>query len=84
VEYRVAADQDSRKAGYIEVRQGLPEPEPRYGDRQPDKTDSSQFEPLQVIALALPVVMRVRFRHALPLPILIAYFMYILMTSINS
>jgi hypothetical protein len=63
VEYGVAADQDSREAGDIEVRQGLPEPEPRYNDRQSDKADSSQFKPLNVLAFLLGVlaVMRLRF-----------------------
>jgi hypothetical protein len=45
------------------MRQGLTQPKPRYGDRQSDKADSSQFNPLNVVASQLVVlaVMRLRF-----------------------
>jgi|SRR5580700_4183635 hypothetical protein len=58
--------------------EGATDPQPRDDDGQSDKTDSRQFEPPHMLAR-----MRVRVRHACP-RMLSAYFMYILMTSINS
>ena len=58
--YRVAADQDGRKANDIEVRQRLPEPQPRYRDCQSDETDPAQFNPLQVLAVCLVFLLMVK------------------------